>query len=110
MQRYDRRTALVIVDLQNDFADPQGSLSVHGGANLVPIINGEIAIARSAGATIVITQDWHPASTLHFAKDGGQWPVHCLGESWGEELNPDIAGDAAIGASPVRMGQHFEPC
>ena len=108
MQRYDRRTALVIVDLQNDFADPQGSLSVHGGANLVPIINGEIAIARSAGATIVFTQDWHPASTPHFAKDGGQWPVHCVAESWGAELHPDIDGEAATSAPRVRKGANGE--
>jgi len=50
MQRYHPRSALVIVDLQNDFADPTGSLAVHGGANLVPIINGEIAMARAAKA------------------------------------------------------------
>ena len=108
MQRYDRRTALVVVDLQNDFADPQGSLSVHGGANLVPIVNGEIAIARSAGATIVFTQDWHPESTPHFAKDGGQWPVHCVAGTWGAELHPDIDPDAAASAPRVRKGANGE--
>ena len=63
MQRYDARTALVVVDLQNDFADPDGSLAVHGGANLVPIINAEIAMARSEAATVAFTQDWHPETT-----------------------------------------------
>ncbi|MCP3974815.1 MAG: isochorismatase family protein, partial [bacterium] len=29
------------------------------------------------------TQDWHPADTPHFAKDGGIWPVHCVADSWG---------------------------
>lgn len=108
MQRYDQRTALVIVDLQNDFADPAGSLSVHGGANLVPIINGEIAIARSAGATIVLTQDWHPESTPHFAKDGGPWPVHCVAGTWGAELHPGIDPEAAAGAARVRKGANGE--
>lgn len=108
MQRYDQRTALVIVDLQNDFADPQGSLSVHGGANLVPIVNGEIAIARSAGATIVFTQDWHPASTPHFAKDGGLWPVHCVAGTWGAELHPDIDPEATASAPRVRKGANGE--
>ena len=108
MQRYDQRTALVVVDLQNDFADPNGSLSVHGGANLVPIINGEIAMARAAGATVVFTQDWHPESTPHFAKDGGPWPVHCVAETWGAELHPDIDPDAAAGAPRIRKGANGE--
>ena len=108
MQRYDPRRALVVVDLQNDFADPTGSLAVHGGANLVPIINGEIAMARAAGATIVFTQDWHPESTPHFAKDGGIWPVHCVGGTWGAELHPNVDGEAAADAPRVRKGSHGE--
>jgi len=96
MQRYDDKTALLVIDVQNDFADPKGSLSVTGGVSLIPQINSEIAMATSAGATVVATQDWHPESTPHFQKDGGIWPVHCVGGTWGAELHPDlrIAGDA----------------
>jgi nicotinamidase/pyrazinamidase len=108
MQRYDVRTALVVVDLQNDFADPAGSLAVHGGANLIPIINGEIAMARSEGALVVFTQDWHPESTPHFAKDGGIWPVHCVAGTWGAELHPDVDVDAAVSAPRVRKGANGE--
>ncbi len=91
MHRYDPTTALVVVDVQNDFADPAGSLSVVGGAAIVPIINGEIAHATAAGALVVATQDWHPPSTPHFAKDGGIWPVHCVADTWGAELHPDLS-------------------
>ena len=108
MQRYDRRTALVIVDLQNDFADPAGGLAVHGGANLVPIVNGEIAAARAAEALIVFTQDWHPAATPHFAKDGGAWPVHCVAGTWGAELHPDVDPESAASAPRVRKGANGE--
>lgn len=108
MQRYDDRTALVIVDLQNDFADPAGGLAVHGGPNLVPIVNAEIEMARSAGATVVLTQDWHPESTPHFAKDGGIWPVHCVAGTWGAELHPDLDADAAGSAPRIRKGEHGE--
>ena len=90
MQRYSPATALVIVDVQNDFADPKGGLSVAGGDAVVPVINGEIAQALAAGATIVATQDWHPESTPHFQKDGGIWPVHCVADTWGAELHPDL--------------------
>jgi nicotinamidase/pyrazinamidase len=90
MQRYDGKTALLVIDVQNDFADPKGSLSVAGGASLIPSINTEIGMAISAGALVVASQDWHPESTPHFQKDGGIWPVHCVGGTWGAELHPDL--------------------
>lgn len=106
MQRYDASTALLIVDVQNDFADPAGGLSVSGGAAVVPIINHEITLAAAAGALIVATQDWHPETTPHFARDGGLWPVHCIADTWGADLHPDLAvpGDAPR----VRKGTNGE--
>ena len=83
--RYDRATALVVVDLQNDFADPSGSLYVREGEVVIPIANAE-----GAGSLIVYTQDWHPESTPHFEKDGGLWPVHCVHDTWGAMFHPDL--------------------
>ena len=90
MERFDRRTALLVVDLQNDFADPVGSLSVVGGDAVVPVVNAAVDEALASGAMIVATQDWHPESTPHFEKDGGVWPVHCVGGTWGAELHPNF--------------------
>jgi nicotinamidase/pyrazinamidase len=90
MPRYDETTALIVVDVQNDFADPEGGLYVPGGEEVVPIINAHIATARRAGATIVYTQDWHPPDTPHFEKDGGTWPVHCVRDTWGAQFHPDL--------------------
>ena len=87
---YDRQTALLVVDVQNDFTDPAGGLYVVGGEDVVDPVNIEIAAAQNAGATIVYTQDWHPESTPHFAKNGGVWPVHCVGGTWGAELYPNL--------------------
>jgi len=87
---YDSRTALLVVDVQNDFADPNGSLSVRGGDAIVPIVNAAAREAHAAGAYIAYTQDWHPHDTPHFAKDGGIWPVHCLAGTWGAWLHPDL--------------------
>ncbi|MEA2024857.1 MAG: isochorismatase family protein [Actinomycetota bacterium] len=87
---YSPTTALIVVDVQNDFADPDGSLYVAGGEETIPFINEQIAAASESGATIVYTRDWHPESTPHFAKDGGIWPVHCVGETWGSEFHPDL--------------------
>ena len=90
MRDFDRTTALVVVDVQNDFADPKGSLSVAGGAGIIPFINATIATAAAAGAFVVYTKDWHPVHTPHFAPDGGIWPVHCVMDTWGSELHPAL--------------------
>jgi nicotinamidase/pyrazinamidase len=103
-QRYFPTSALIVVDVQNDFADPAGGLHVAGGAEVVPVLNREIALARAAGALVVYTQDWHPLSTPHFAKDGGIWPVHCIAGSWGAELHPGLVVDGPI----VRKGANGE--
>jgi nicotinamidase/pyrazinamidase len=88
--RYGPDVALVVVDVQNDFADPAGGLYVAGGEQVVEVVNAEIDAARAAGSPVFYTQDWHPASTPHFAKDGGVWPVHCVAETWGAELHPAL--------------------
>ncbi len=98
--RYDAKAALIVVDMQNDFGHPDGSLFVEGGDNLVDGINDEIAAARAAGGAVILTQDWHPASTPHFIDDGGVWPTHCVAGTWGaaliDGLDPDHAASAVI--------------
>ena len=106
MTRYDARTALIVVDLQNDFADPAGGLSVAGGDAIVPLVNAHVREATESGALVVATQDWHPESTPHFAKDGGIWPVHCVGGTWGAELHP--AFELPADAPRVRKGSSGE--
>lgn len=88
--RFDPTTALVVVDVQNDFAHPEGGLAVPGGEAIIPRINALVADADTAGALVAYTQDWHPESTPHFAKDGGSWPVHCVAGTWGADLHPDL--------------------
>jgi nicotinamidase/pyrazinamidase len=104
MAQYDPQTALVVVDVQNDFADPEGSLYVQGGEQVVPVVNREIERARQAGATVVYTQDWHPESTPHFEKDGGIWPVHCVQGTWGAEFHPELQVEGEV----VRKGSGGE--
>lgn len=104
MPAYDATTALIVVDVQNDFADPSGSLYVKTGEQVVPLINDEIALAIAKGARVFYTQDWHPESTPHFAKDGGVWPVHCVQETWGAELHPELV----VGGPVVRKGSNGE--
>ncbi|HEY8177708.1 MAG TPA: isochorismatase family protein [Candidatus Limnocylindria bacterium] len=104
MAEYDPATALIVVDVQNDFADPAGSLSVARAGRILPRINDQVAMARAAGAAVVYTQDWHPESTPHFAKGGGIWPVHCVADTWGAELHPDLVVDGEV----IRKGTNGE--
>jgi nicotinamidase/pyrazinamidase len=79
-------------------------LYVAGGEDVVDFINDEVAAAEDAGALVVYTQDWHPASTPHFAKDGGNWPVHCVADTWGADFH---SGLDVVGPS-VRKGTEGE--
>lgn len=99
---YDPSSALIVVDVQNDFADPAGSLHVQGGDTIISFVNDEVAAATSAGATVVYTQDWHPPDTPHFAEHGGTWPVHCVRDTWGSDFHAglDLVADAPL----VRKG------
>jgi nicotinamidase/pyrazinamidase len=90
MSRYGATAALLVVDVQNDFADPAGSLYVAGGEGIVPTIDAEVSAAIEAGSTVVYTQDWHPPATPHFASSGGVWPDHCVRDTWGADLHPDL--------------------
>ncbi len=101
---YDSRTALVIIDLQNDFASPEGSLYVTGAQQVVEEVNRQIAAAHAAGAHVLYTQDWHPLQTPHFEPQGGVWPVHCVAETWGAAFHPDLT----VSGDVVRKGAGTE--
>ena len=100
MTGYDPSIALVVVDVQNDFADPGGSLYVRGGEEVVPFVNEQIGRALEAGSPVLLTQDWHPEATPHFQKDGGIWPVHCVKETWGAAFHPGLRVEGPV----VRKG------
>ena len=104
MAAYDASCALLVVDMQNDFAHPDGALSVAGALEIVPLINAEIEDARAGQAMVIYTQDWHPPDTPHFEKDGGIWPVHCVRDTWGAALLPELEQDGPV----VRTGSDGE--
>jgi nicotinamidase/pyrazinamidase len=104
---YDARTALVVVDVQHDFASPDGGLYVPGGEEVVPVVDAEVRAARDGDASVVYTQDWHPPSTPHFAKDGGTWPVHCVADTWGAALHDDLTVDGPVVRKGVDGGDGY---
>ena len=83
--------ALLIIDYQNDFAAPDGALSVKGGEQIGQRIN---QLAKAGGYELVVaTRDWHPADHASFQEQGGIWPVHCVQGTEGAELHPSLERD-----------------
>lgn len=82
--------ALIIVDYQNDFATPDGALSVAGGEDIAVRLN-ELA-SSGEFALVVATRDWHPPDHGSFVTSdtAGTWPVHCVAGTAGAELHPAL--------------------
>jgi nicotinamidase/pyrazinamidase len=84
--------ALLVIDYQNDFAAPDGALSVAGGDAIAGRIN---ELMRSGDYELVVaTRDWHPADHGSFVEQGGVWPVHCVQDTPGAELHPELDATA----------------
>ena len=82
MNQLDNETALVIIDVQNDFC-PGGSLAVSEGDQVVPVINRLIP----KFGYVVSTQDWHQPNHISFKDQGGPWPPHCVQGTSGAEMH-----------------------
>ncbi|KAK7897758.1 NAD(+) salvage pathway protein [Exophiala xenobiotica] len=110
------RPTLIVVDLQNDFCPPDGSLAVTGGRDIVPLVNR--LLASSKFVLKVATQDWHPNDHVSFASNHAApnnkpftsfidmknlvankpeqtmkqqlWPVHCVQQTNGAEIIDEI--------------------
>jgi len=87
--KIDSHTALVVVDIQNDFC-PGGALPVADGDKVVPVLNKYIQLFRSASAPIIYTRDWHPPDHSSFRAQGGPWPPHCVQGSEGAKFRSDL--------------------
>ncbi len=89
------RSALVVVDMQNDFVKEGGSLVVPDAEGTIPKIRVLLDLARESGIKVVFTQDTHNEDDPEWEI----WPEHAREGSWGwelvEELAP-LAGEAVI--------------
>ena len=77
--------ALVIVDVQNDFTSG-GALEVPEGDDVIEPLN---RLAR-AHPVVFATRDWHPPDHHSFEPEGGPWPVHCVRDTEGAQLHPEV--------------------
>jgi nicotinamidase/pyrazinamidase len=87
MDFHGTRSALLMVDVQNDFC-PGGMLAVTAGDRVVPVLNAYGELFSGKGLPVFASRDWHPEVTTHFKTYGGVWPVHCVSGSKGAEFHP----------------------
>ena len=90
-----KRRALIIVDVQNDFC-PGGALAVAHGDEVVAPLNRLAEEFLARGDLVIKSRDWHPPQTKHFAAYGGVWPIHCVQQTHGAEFHPDLIDDPRI--------------
>ena len=80
------QTALVVVDMQNDFVREGGSLQVPDAEATIPAISGLLDLARAHGMRVVYSQDTH--------RDGDPewqiWPEHAREGGWGWQLVAEL--------------------
>jgi nicotinamidase/pyrazinamidase len=91
----EKKKALIVVDVQNDFC-PGGSLAVAHGDEVIAPVNQLIKEFLDRGEPVYKTRDWHPPQTNHFAAYGGVWPFHCVQNTEGAEFHPDLLDDPRI--------------
>ena len=89
------RTALVVIDMQNDFVKQGGSLLVPDAEATIPAIERLLGIARGGRMRVVYSQDTHRCGDPEWEV----WPEHCREGTWGWEIVAELtpgADDAVI--------------
>jgi len=108
------KPALIIVDLQEDFLPPNGSLAVADGRDIIPVINNLLTLPFHLK---VATKDWHPSNHTSFASNHSGtepftdfttivnpsnpsetyetrlWPPHCIQDTLGSEFPLELSAD-----------------
>lgn len=82
------RTALIVVDMLNDFIDEKGALYCGSSAReIVSFINGRLEAHRGEGNLVIFLQDAHAEDDLEFEK----FPKHCVAGTWGSRIIDALA-------------------
>ncbi len=86
-------TAVVVVDMQNGFCHPDGSLYAPNSEAVIPPCVDLVSAAREAGAPVIYTRDVHPPEQFedaHYYDEFDRWGEHVLEGSWDAELVEEL--------------------
>jgi len=84
---FDGSTALLIVDMLNDFVRPDGALPVPKAEAIIPAIERARRAAREAGAILFYVCDAHRPDDPEF----GEWPPHAVAGTQGARVVEELA-------------------
>ncbi|RYJ19580.1 cysteine hydrolase [Halogeometricum borinquense] len=94
MSEFDpERTAVVVVDMQNGFCHPDGSLYAPKSEAVVDDVAALVADVRDAGAAVVYTRDVHPPEQFddaHYYDEFDRWGEHVVEGTWETELVEEL--------------------
>jgi nicotinamidase-related amidase len=94
MEFETERTALVVVDMQNGFCHPDGSLHAPHSEAAIDPVSELIARTREAGGQVVFTRDVHPPEQFtdaHYYDEFERWGEHVLEGSWEAEIVDELS-------------------
>lgn len=89
MQFDPERTAVVVVDMQNGFCHPNGSLYATESEAVIDPIASLVDDAHAAGAPVLFTRDVHPPEQFednHYYDEFERWGEHVVEGSWETEV------------------------
>jgi nicotinamidase/pyrazinamidase len=99
--------ALIVVDMQNDFIT--GTLAVPNAQEIVGPIQEIMYRNWLNDFQVVLTRDNHPKTHISFNVNGGKWPMHCVHNTWGAELQVGIrAMTTEMNLQVFRKGEKAE--
>ncbi len=96
--------ALLIIDVQNDLC-PGGSMAIEGGENILRTLNRYIQRLK---VHFFASRDWHPAKTNHFTPYGGEYPPHCVRDTFGAMFPTNLKLPASTIVISKGMGPREE--
>jgi len=85
-----QESAIIVVDMQNDFVKPNGTLMVPTASETVGGIQQLLTTARAHGVPIAYTQDTHYEGDREWTI----WPEHCRADTWGWQIIDELAPHA----------------
>lgn len=82
--------SVIVIDDQFDFGDPNGALYVPGGENINKPILKYLKSNNDKVNQVILTRDHHPKKHISFKENGGEWPMHCVQGSEGENIVKEL--------------------
>lgn len=89
MEYNPQSTAVIVVDMQNDFCHPDGELYAEASEETIEGVNAVLEATEGVDLTI-FTQDTHDINSPEFE----QWGEHCVHDTWGQEIHDGISEPA----------------